>query len=84
MSEFSKQYCEIKDMGFNGDFDIIEEWNSLEPGYAKPLICEGFGFSYVAKLEQDLSQPFLGIIDFDDVDSELQWIKLDELINNNI
>ncbi len=51
MAEFSKQYCEINDMGFDGDFDVYEEWSKLQPGYAVNYICEGFGFTMIGKEE---------------------------------
>lgn len=87
MADFSKQYCEINSMGFDGDFDIIEEWNKLEPDHAVPFVCEGFGFTWIAKLEKDLSQPFLGIVDFNFPERPPEWVTLDELIdeyNNKI
>ena len=51
MAEFSKQYCETHDMGTKGDFDILEEWNKLQPGYCVALICEGYGFTNICKSE---------------------------------
>ena len=51
MSEFSKQYCETHDMGCDGDFDILDEWNRLQPGYCVALICEGYGFTNICKTE---------------------------------
>jgi len=51
MAEFSKQYCETTDMGFDGDFDVYEEWSKLKPGYAVNYICEGFGFTMIGKEE---------------------------------
>ena len=51
MADFSKQYCQLNDMGFDGDFDIYEEWTILTPGYGAPYICEGFGFTMIAKEE---------------------------------
>ena len=49
MAEFSKQYCALHDMGFEGDFDIEQVAESLEPGYARYYICEGFGFTMIGK-----------------------------------
>jgi len=50
MSEFSKQYCEIHDMGgMKGDFDIMEEYHKLTPGNYVPYICEGYGFIAIGK-----------------------------------
>ena len=51
MAEFSKQYCQVNDMGFDGDFDVYYEWSKLTPGYGVAYICEGFGFSMIAKEE---------------------------------
>jgi len=51
MADFSKQYCELHDMGFEGDFDIWEEFDKLEPEYYVPQICEGFGFIAILKDE---------------------------------
>ena len=51
MAEFSKQYCQLNDMGFDGDFDVYEEWSKLKPGYSVAYICEGFGFSMIGKKE---------------------------------
>jgi hypothetical protein len=53
MAEFSKQYCEITDMGFDGDFDVYEEWSKLEPNHGVHYICEGFGFTMIARKEND-------------------------------
>ena len=44
MAEFSKQWCDINDPKMPSDFDIIEEFNKIQPGNYVPYICEGFGF----------------------------------------
>lgn len=49
MAEFSKQYCEMNDPGFPWDFDIEKEAEALEPEFGIPIICEGFGFTMIAK-----------------------------------
>jgi len=51
MADFSKQYCETHDMGFNGDFDILEEFNRLEPNSYVNIICEGYGFGAIANIK---------------------------------
>jgi hypothetical protein len=51
MADFSKQYCELNDMGFDGDFDVYEEWSKLKPGFTVAYICEGFGFLAIGKRE---------------------------------
>lgn len=53
MAEFSKQYCELHDMGFEGDFDIMEEFHKLKTDHYTPYICEGFGFIAIGKDEND-------------------------------
>jgi hypothetical protein len=53
MAEFSKQYCELHDMGMDGDFDIMEEFHKLKPEMYIPYICEGFGFIAIGRDEND-------------------------------
>jgi len=53
MAEFSKQYCELHDMGFDGDFDILEEFNKLKYDHYVPYICEGYGFIAIGKSDDD-------------------------------
>jgi len=71
MAEFSTQYCKIKDMGFDGDFDVYEEWSKLEPNSAIPYICEGFGFMGIGKEEgNDKVWVYL----------ENKWVDFDDLV----
>tara|TARA_R110002020_G_scaffold235134_1_gene447285 strand:+ start:622 stop:879 length:258 start_codon:yes stop_codon:yes gene_type:complete len=42
MAEYSKQYDEVRGMGFH-DFDLMDEFNKCKSGYYLPVICEGFG-----------------------------------------
>ena len=53
MAEFSKQYCEIYDVGFPHDFDIMDEFHKLKPEMYIPYICEGFGFIAIGRNEND-------------------------------
>ena len=70
MAEYSKQYCQLHDMGFDGDFDVYEEWSKLEPNSAIPYICEGFGFMGIAKEEgNDKVWVYL----------ENKWVNFDDL-----
>ena len=78
MAEFSKQYCATHNMGFKGDFDIMDEWIALAPGYITSRICEGYGFIAIGKLEEDLTQPWVYIPDaFDEGDGH--WFTLDKI-----
>ena len=49
MAEFSKQWAEINDPEFPGDFDINEIAEGLDPNHYTPMICEGFGFIAIGK-----------------------------------
>ena len=49
MSEFSKEYCIQKKMGFEGDFPIKEEFEKLENNHYIDVICEGYGFFATAQ-----------------------------------
>jgi len=68
MAEFSKQYCEINDPEFPWDFDIEKEAEALEPEYGIHMICEGFGFTMIAK--DETGNILLGF-----PDEELAYVK---------
>jgi len=53
MSEFSKEYCIERNMGFEGDFSIEEEFNKLEKDHCTGMICEGYGFLAIARNQDD-------------------------------
>lgn len=78
MAEFSKQYCQIKDMGFDGDFDVYEEWSKLQPGYAVAYICEGFGFSMIGKRESG-DEVIVWVEDWDD-ETKSGWKNFDDMV----
>ena len=78
MAEFSKQYCETTDMGFDGDFDVYEEWSKLKPGYAVAYICEGFGFSFIGKRETG-DEVMVWVENWED-ESKSKWVNFDDLV----
>ena len=49
MADFSKQWAELYDPEFPWDFDIEEIAKDLHKGNYYPIICEGFGFTAIAK-----------------------------------
>ena len=53
MADFSKQWCERNDPRMPWDFDILEVADRLKPGYCLPYICEGYGFTVIAKSDKD-------------------------------
>ena len=77
MADFSKQYCQLNDMGFDGDFDVYEEWSKLKPGYSVAYICEGFGFSMIGKKELG-DQVLVYVRNWED-DSKSKWMDFDEM-----
>ena len=77
MAEFSKQYCQLNDMGFDGDFDVYEEWSKLKPGFSVAYICEGLGFNAIARPEH--SDTVLVYIKNWDDDSKSKWVDFDEM-----
>jgi len=78
MAEFSKQYCQITDMGFDGDFDVYEEWAKLKPGFAVDFICEGFGFNMIGKRELG-DEVIVWVTDWED-DSKSGWRNFDDMV----
>lgn len=51
MSDFSKQWCDENDPEMSHDFDIMEEFSKLKPGYAVDYICEGYGFVSIGNMD---------------------------------
>ena len=78
MAEFSKQWCEINDPEMPHDFDVYEEWTNLQPGYSMACICEGFGFSAIAKPEHS-DDVLVYMRDWDD-EMKSKWIDFDEMV----
>jgi hypothetical protein len=51
MADFSKQWCELNDPEMPHDFDIDIIASTIDPGWYKSYICEGFGFTAIGKDE---------------------------------
>lgn len=51
MADYSKEYCDNHDKGFPHDFSILEEFESIPEGHYRPIICEGYGFIAIGKIE---------------------------------
>jgi len=95
MAEFSKQYIENFNMDWGYDFDIIEEFNKLKDNTYIPMICEGYGFVGIGKLNNS-SEPSL-LFDYEqalklnylDLDyihpdpDQLVWVKFSKLNKKN-
>lgn len=47
MAEYSKEWCDLKDIGILPDFSVNEIFISLEQGETIMAICEGFGFTKI-------------------------------------
>lgn len=76
MADFSKQWCEINDPEMPWDFDILEVAKELEPEYGLPYICEGFGFTFIAKNEK--GDIVLGFPDY--ITDMMEWKTYNEII----
>jgi hypothetical protein len=76
MADFSKQWCEINDPSMPGDFDILEEANKLNPNSYIPMICEGFGFTAIAK--DETNEILLAMKDWS-TDTTI-WLSYNEVI----
>ena len=77
MAEFSKQWCEINDPEMPWDFDILKVAEELEPEYGLPYICEGLGFTFIAKDEK--GDIILGFPDY--ITDIMEWKTYNEVIN---
>ena len=80
MADFSKQWCEINDPDIPWDFDIDEVASELTPEYGLPYICEGFGFTYIAKdIKGDV---VLGFPNY--TTDTIEWKTYKEVIDGSI
>ena len=82
MAEFSKQYCELHDMGFDGDFDILEEFRLLEEDYYTTVICEGFGFSGIANIKGKCMLYFPPDLSPNKDNKTGKWVDFDKLMSS--
>ena len=71
MADFSKQWCDQNDPEMPYDFDIIEEFEKLLENEWIPIICEGYGFGGIAKVNGECK-----------VMMDNEWVLLDDVINN--
>jgi hypothetical protein len=71
MADFSKQWCDQNDPEMPYDFDIIEECKKLLENEWIPMICEGYGFTGIAKVNGECK-----------VMMNNEWVLLDDVINN--
>ena len=80
MAEFSNQYCDLHDE-FIPDFDIVEIADGLQPEHYTTIICEGFGFTAIAK---DADGNILLAIptgaEANDDGIEVTWKKYEEVV----
>jgi hypothetical protein len=78
MADFSKQWCELYDPEMTHDFDILEEFEKLEPDQYINYICEGFGFIAIGKTQDN--QCLLAIPIDGDPHGNILWKKYDDVI----
>jgi len=76
MADFSKQWAELNDPEFPWDFDILEEYDKLEDNRYVGLICEGFGFIAIGKIDGVYKLYFP-----DDENQTGKWVDYDTFIN---
>lgn len=82
MADFSKQWCELNDPEMPWDFDIMEIANELKEDYYKPYICEGFGFSAIARFKDGI-KVFIRNWDADSDEQPGEWVTLEKLYERN-
>jgi len=68
MAEYSKEYCIERNMGFQGDFSIEEEFNKLEKDNDIGIVCEGYGFIAIARNQENQC-----LVAYRDADDGIIW-----------
>jgi len=79
MSDFSKQWAELNDPEFPWDFDIEVIAKDLHNGNYYPIICEGFGFTAIAKTPNQGKIMLAFPIKVSNL-KEVEWIDYDTFI----
>ena len=79
MADFSKQFCERNDMGFPGDFDILEEFKILNESTYVSMICEGYGFVAIGKIE---GKCVLAIPDYEE--DTIVWASYEDIVGEEV
>jgi hypothetical protein len=82
MADFSKEYCELFDPEMPHDFSIIEVAASMEPGYYKSYICEGFGFVAISKSKTGKIDLF--VPNYKDNPDSGKWVDYEKFIKQKI
>ena len=78
MASFSKQYLQLSEWdSFPPDFDIDEIFTSLEKGFYRSIICEGFGILALGLDNDGNKLVYLGNLE----SGEEKWIKYTNFIN---
>jgi len=75
MADFSKQWCEENDLGMPWDFDMVEEYSNLKPGFMVAYICEGYGTIGIARGHND---EFLLAVDGGN--NIVNWVPYNEIV----
>ena len=75
MADFSKQYCDRYDRGLKSDFDILEEFKMLNESTYVSMICEGYGFVAIGKIE---GKCMLALPDYEE--DTITWVKYEDII----
>lgn len=82
MSEFSKQYCDRYDPGFPHDFDLDELYAQLQPEESLPIVCEGFGFTHIAKDKDGIRQ--VVFTNWAEEGDDYKFVDYDDLDKNTV
>lgn len=80
MADFSKQWCELNDPEMPHDFDIEEIAGELKDDHYASYICEGFGFTAIAKDKEGKTILYFPDWEFTGVEDKSHWIEYDIFI----
>lgn len=72
---YSKQFCDKRSMGLEGDFDILEIADLLPNEHYTLQVCDGYGFVSISKDE------YGGIhLGFINDENNIYWIDYNEVV----
>ena len=78
MSDYSKQWCDENDPGMTWDFDMVEEYSKLKPGFMVAYICEGYGTVAIAKGHNE--EFLLGVPS--ELGATYDWVPYEQIVKS--
>ena len=85
MAQYSKQWCDIKGLDTEWNFDIEVVASSLPKNSYKALSCDGFGFTAIGNSDEFGTLLYFKnqiAINSPAETDDAEWVRLEEMLQN--